>query len=336
MKIYRYSTIASVFFKLLLLLVAQQLFNMYPCFCNFRSIHPIQFGISESKIVSEIPPKDRDFAFIIPGQTHTYIYDNEEEYYKDYQRSYYAITSKKGGWDCMRHYEILANGCIPYFIHLEDCDFKTMPFLPRELILEAMNLPGVSYLKIDHQFFDKNRYEELLQKLLIYTKKFLTTRSIAQYVLDIMNYSGHGKILFLSYDTYTDYMRCNLLVGLKELLGSSVVDVPKIPHIYSNYQGNIRNLYGKGISYTKIVEDDFVDRHNIIRRIKNKEFELIIYGSVHRGLLLHELVKNTYPSEKIAYVCGEDFHDCTYASLPNLFLREFEALYKSAPIKSNY
>ena len=101
---------------------------------------PIQFAIHESKIVKEIPEKDQDFAFIIPGNIRTYIYNEESEYYKDYQRSFFALTWKKGGWDCMRHYEILANGCIPYFVDLDQCDPNTMQFLPRELIKEAMNL----------------------------------------------------------------------------------------------------------------------------------------------------------------------------------------------------
>ncbi len=65
--------------------------------------------------MSEIPEKDQDFASLIPGVLSTYIYDTEEEYFKGYQRAFYAVTCKKAGWDCLRHYEILANGCIPYF-----------------------------------------------------------------------------------------------------------------------------------------------------------------------------------------------------------------------------
>src|SRR5688572_9949738 len=85
---------------------------------------PIGFAISETKFVSDVPIKDKDFASIIPGDLKTYIYTEESAYYKDYQRSYFAITCKKGGWDCMRHYEILANGCIPYFIDIDKCNPK--------------------------------------------------------------------------------------------------------------------------------------------------------------------------------------------------------------------
>ena len=172
--------------------------------------HPIQFAIPANKVVKEIPKKDRDFAFINPKDTSTYIYQSEEPYYKDYQRSYFGITCKKAGWDCMRHYEILANGCIPYFIDLDQCHPDTMAFLPKELILEAMHLPGVSYktLSIDHEQFDHARYQEIVTALLEHTRRYLTTEKMAQYLLDTMNYSGRKPILFLSYDTSPDYLYC--------------------------------------------------------------------------------------------------------------------------------
>jgi hypothetical protein len=289
---------------------------------SWHEPYPIQFSIPETKIVQSIPKKNRDFAFIIPGNMSTYIYKNEVDYYQDYQRSYYAITCKKGGWDCMRHYEILANGCIPYFLDLDKCDSRTMALLTRDLIKEAMNLPGVSYLKIDHKKFDEVRYFEILQKLLDYTKIYLTTRSMAQYVLDTIHYKGDGKILYLSRDIYSDYMRDLILIGLREIYGDSVVDFPKIDFIYKNYTGNISRFWGKGFTYTKILEDIPVDRDNIVQRIKDRKFDLIIYGSVHRGMPYIDLVRKTYPTDKIVYICGEDIHSCEYRHLPNLFLRE--------------
>lgn len=290
--------------------------------------YPIQFSMPEIKIVESIPKKTKDFAFIVPRELDTYIYSEEADYYQDYKSSYFAITCKKGGWDCMRHYEILANGCIPYFVDLDQCDSDTMHFLPKNLILEAMQLDGVSYKKIDHSKFDKKKYYEILTQLLEYTRQHLTTRRMAEYVLNTVKYSGEGKILFLSKDPYPDYMRCCTLIGLKEVLGSRVVDVPKIEHIYKNYPKDVRELYGKGFSYSKIVDDLFIDRSNVIERIKNKEFDLVIYGSIHRGLLYHDLVCSIYSPNEIFYICGEDNHDCEYSHLPNLFLREFDAYRK--------
>ena len=52
---------------------------------------------------------------LIPGKLDTYIYEKERDYYDMYFNSLFALTYKKAGWDCLRHYEILANGCILYF-----------------------------------------------------------------------------------------------------------------------------------------------------------------------------------------------------------------------------
>ena len=299
---------------------------------SYANVYPLQFSVSETKIVKEIPRKDKDFAHVVPGELSTYIFTEEADYYGDYQRSYYAVTRKKGGWDCMRHYEILANGCIPYFVDLAGANSKTMYFLPKDLILQAMNLRGVYFDKrtkkgwINHRIFDRAKYYELLGKILEHTRKHLTTKSMADYVLRTMNYSGSGKILYLSEDVGPDYLRCATLAGFKELLQDRVVDYPKITHIYKSYPNDIKALYGKGFTYAKVVDDFPVDRENIEVRIQQKEFDLVIYGSVHRGLPFHQLVQAVYHPDQILYFCGEDDHKCEYANLPHLFLREFESL----------
>jgi len=285
---------------------------------------PIGFSISAHKIVEEIPEKDQDFAFIIPGKIDTYIYKEESHYYQDYQRSYFAVTNVKGGWDCMRHYEILANGCIPYFLDLDKCNSKVMHLLPKALIKEAMNLEGVSYLKIDHTKFNKKRYYEILTKLLEHTRRYLTTKHMAAYMLRQVDYNENGPILFLTTKVEPDYMPDCILAGLKELYQERVIDVPKIDFLYKSYKGDVKTLYGRGMSYTKLVDDLPIDRENIEQRIRNKEFDLIIYGSVHRGLPYHNLIKQMYESERIIYICGEDCHQCEYKNLPSLFLREFD------------
>lgn len=308
----------NLFFSLLFLSLTHRTLESKP--------FPISFAISETKIVPEIPEKTRDFAFIIPGNLNTYIYDNEQDYYQDYQRSFYAITCKKGGWDCMRHYEILANGCIPYFVDLDYCPQNTMHLLPKKLIKEAMNLPGVSYGKINHAVFNKKRYYEILAELLEYTRKHLSTRGMAQYLLDTIGYSGKGKILFLSWDADGDYLKTAILIGLKQIDPENVIDFPKVDIIYTNYQGCTTNMWGKGFTRTKVIDDVPVDRTDIENRIKNKEFECIIYGYVHHGCMFHDIVKAHYPPEKIAYLDGEDGHrNCALAYLQNFFLREYDA-----------
>ena len=128
-----------------------------------------------SKIVNSIPNKTRLLSPLIPGNLSTYIYNNEVDYYNNYKESYFGMTFRKGGWDCMRHYEILANNCIPYFINLDECPEYTLTNLPKELLLKARELANN---------FDEQKYFSILDELFNYTKNNLTTKKLAQYILN--------------------------------------------------------------------------------------------------------------------------------------------------------
>lgn len=290
-----------------------------------KIIKPISFAIPTCMLIEKIPEKIRDFSELIPGQIETYKYDTEETYYKQYSESYFAVTKLKGGWDCLRHYEILAAGCIPYFLDLDKCPVQTMTHFPKELIKEAMNLPGLSYLKIDHTIFDKERYFILLQKLMDYTRNSLTTEAMAAYVLRQTGIvKSQPKILFLAGPIYPDYQRCLLLNGFKNSY-QHVLDYPKIPHLYNTYP-NPKTLYGKGFSYAGKLEDIPLDRDIAIikENIKNRFYDVVIYGSIHRGWDFYDLVTTHYKSNEIIYICGEDIHTCKYIGCHDkvIFIRE--------------
>jgi hypothetical protein len=55
-------------------------------------------------------------ALGLPG---SYAFRNEEAYTADLAASRFAITTRRGGWDCLRHYEIAAAGAVPCFRRLE-------------------------------------------------------------------------------------------------------------------------------------------------------------------------------------------------------------------------
>jgi hypothetical protein len=69
--------------------------------------------IKEKDFVTHIV--DKEIASKLNLTKHTYSFTQESEYYNDIQISKFGITTKKGGWDCMRHYEIAANNCLPCF-----------------------------------------------------------------------------------------------------------------------------------------------------------------------------------------------------------------------------
>jgi hypothetical protein len=141
---------------------------------DHKNLLPITFGIPTSKLAIPNTNKTQEYATCIPGQPETYIFKSEQPYYEDYQKSYYGVTMKKAGWDCMRHYEILGNYCIPYFVGLEDCPKNTLANLPKELFLEAKDLT---------ENFEEQKYFSILNELFDYTKNNLTTKNLANYIL---------------------------------------------------------------------------------------------------------------------------------------------------------
>lgn len=153
------------------------------------TIYPIGFAIPAEKIIKTVPSKNRDWAINYPGKLNTYIHKTEDSYYSDYQISKFAATFKKEGWDCLRHYEILANGCLPYFKDLHDCPDKTLTNLPKDLLLKVK-------AKIESGIpFSNEEYNEIVNSLLEFTAQNLTTEALVDYVFKVVKNSTGKKIV---------------------------------------------------------------------------------------------------------------------------------------------
>lgn len=141
-------------------------------------VYPINFCLPRSYYVDSIPKKTKMFAHIIPGKLDTYIYgpNDEDKYHKDYQDSCFGVTMKKAGWDCNRHYEILINGCVPYFMGLENCPRTTMVPMPKARLIAIKN-------DLDLGEYTEDRYKEDADWILNYSKKYLTSESLVERIL---------------------------------------------------------------------------------------------------------------------------------------------------------
>lgn len=93
-----------------------------------RKVKPIAFSIPEEHLASGDEPKskllathvvDPEVAELDPGASQSYAFEREEDYYADLRASRFGITTRKAGWDCMRHYELAASGCVPCFRDLD-------------------------------------------------------------------------------------------------------------------------------------------------------------------------------------------------------------------------
>ena len=89
-----------------------------------RGVSPIAFSIPREKVVAEPQPKtkqlvshivDPDVARAVGAEANRYTFATEPEYYADLRASRFGVTTKRAGWDALRHYELAANGCVPCF-----------------------------------------------------------------------------------------------------------------------------------------------------------------------------------------------------------------------------
>ena len=262
------------------------------------TVFPISYSLPAELFPARgsLPVKDQDCSSIVPRDRSTYNFASEEAYIAEYARSFYCISYKKGGWDVLRHYEIIAAGCMPYLPDIESCPVYTLYHLPKQLLLEARDLPGVYFncstvrVVIDHTLFPRERYLALLSQLLEHSRNFLTTKAMAQYVLNASGMPHAKKILYFAaakkgvmLKAQGNYNSWTLFHGLRTLLGPSVVDPFPIPFLYNQPKSDAlasekRQLYGYGFGYAYKLPNIAVDRENIVARIKRHEFDLIIFG----------------------------------------------------------
>ena len=89
-----------------------------------RHVQPIAFSIPEEHLADASPERsklmathvvDPEVAEVVPGTRTGYVFDEEADYFADLRASRFGITTKKAGWDCLRHYELAAAGCVPCF-----------------------------------------------------------------------------------------------------------------------------------------------------------------------------------------------------------------------------
>lgn len=297
-----------------------------------QSIHPISFSIPEEYIGAVVPSKEKPFGSIIPGNLSTYVFETEEQYYDDMRHSMYCLTFKKGGWDCLRHLEILASGCVPLWTDIQQCPSSSAVAYPKGVLSVILTDPALTiignttgasfFMDFNENMFDAGAYFATVSALLHYTKYVLSTKSMALYMLGNIQASADTlkKILYLtSADMeFADYQTDTLLHGLKKTIGShNVVDFPRRELLYmtsshlnaEKYNSEKRKMYGKGFSYGFTISDFNASQSesDILMAIHRNDFDFVIFGSGHRSLPpFYNLVCDTYPPEKVAMVHGGD------------------------------
>lgn len=146
-------------------------------------IKPISFGYPAEKIQKRIL-KNKILATVVPGRLETYIFQNENDYYQDYNQSLFGETKKKGGWDCLRHYEILGSNCVPLWGDIKQCPEKICTTLPKSLIIKTFDSFMENGLEWWTHGIGWETYCELQEKMINHFKNNCTTEHVAKYLLD--------------------------------------------------------------------------------------------------------------------------------------------------------
>tara|TARA_S200002703_G_scaffold42949_1_gene37377 strand:+ start:3329 stop:4276 length:948 start_codon:yes stop_codon:yes gene_type:complete len=119
-------------------LVEQNLLDVYPTGFGIPThrIMPIKLN-NKTQMFQKTAPDNCLFKTVndLGGGFKHHIFSEEKSYYEDLSSSWFGLTCKKGGWDCLRHYEIIASGALLLF---KDYDRKPEYCSPQ-------NLPCDSY-----------------------------------------------------------------------------------------------------------------------------------------------------------------------------------------------
>ena len=279
------------------------------------SIFPLSYCIPDEYIVGDdvLHNKISLIAPLSPGDASTYVFgpDQEEDYRKMYQSSMFACTRKKGGWDCLRHYEILGNGCIPIFKDLRHCPSTTLTTLPKELIMEA------NEKLFPWNFNNKSLYDEYWKKIMKHVRDNCCASATTNYFMDKIGFQPNNVLLIMG-NCGINYTRETFWIGMKRYIqqqGGIAIEYPKMDFMYDTYSEPNNRLYGNGFTYSRKLKDDYqFSEDEIIDKIKSKFFDLIIYGKVgpdegHEGSLpmtLWEHVYKRYTRNEIVFLYGGD------------------------------
>lgn len=251
----------------------------------------------------------------------------------------------------MRHIEIMASGCVPYFIDLERIPKHTMQFYPKDHFLRAKNIEGVAHngpfldpnsFSVDIEKINFAEYYDVANQILEHSRRHLTTRAMAEYVLKTVKHPSPRKALMAT-SCVDDYLQDSMLHGLKTVLGTKLVDfvpaaealakeghcvldVSKNEASLPEYRLNMymdswvaeseenfrsRQGYGKGFTLWNRLSKSVLggDRDTVLDDVRANRYDVVflsyrMFGGSQDSFL--ELIQEHVPREKVVIFVGGD------------------------------
>jgi hypothetical protein len=240
---------------------------------------------------------------IFPG--HRYAFTSEADYINTYGSFSFALTHKKGGWDCFRHLEIMYAGAVPYMPDASLIPELTMVHYPKTFFAEVAE--GLRHSRVVMTPQDS-------QDLAGYFDENLTSAAMARYVLRAAGVGKDAKVLFIDATAVSmpDYQSVFTLIGLKQTLGKRVSVAFPLDYVYEDWTGDAAALYGRGFGYSRVLDAKLKNRNEIFGEVLDQSaaslraFDTVIVGSVTRNATLAEELLSRFPASKTIWIHGED------------------------------
>jgi hypothetical protein len=117
------------------------------------------------------------------------------------------------------------------------------------------------------------------------------------------------QLLYLTHPK-EDYLQDQILIGLRRLLGSDCVDYPHKDVLYRSCSRPSSDLYGRGFTVWKTLDDEDIDRTTALSDLQDGRFDLVIFGSIWRQPNLfnqfEEIDLFSAEDTRSAFLDGED------------------------------
>jgi hypothetical protein len=245
----------------------------------------------------------------------------------------------------------MASGCVPYFIDLERIPKHTMQFYPKDHFLRAKKIEGVAHngpfldpnsFSVDIEKINFTEYYDVANQILEHSRRHLTTRAMAEYVLKAVKHPSPRKALMAT-SCVDDYLQDSMLHGLKTVLGTKLVDfvpaaevlakeghcvldVSKNEASLPEYRLNMymdswvaeseenfrsRQGYGKGFTLWNRLSKSVLggDRDTVLDDVRANRYDVVflsyrMFGGSQDSFL--ELIQEHVPREKVVIFVGGD------------------------------